>query len=87
MEAATGFNFQVCQIRRELRCDIGEALVTKVTSGFTLDAGQTIIGKICTRGAPEAIPALRSMFADGIPVRRKDFSQSELEGPRMLPSL
>jgi len=38
MEAATGFNFQVCQIRRELRCDIGEALVTKVTSGFTPDA-------------------------------------------------
>ena len=29
---------------------------------------------------------LASMFADGIPVRANDFSQSCEEGPRMLPS-
>ncbi len=31
--------------------------------------------------------ALRSMLAEGMPVRWKDFSQSVVEGPRMLPSM
>ena len=50
-------------------------------------AVHAIIGMICTSGPPAAIPALRSMFAEGMPVRWKDFSQSEVEGPRMLPSM
>ena len=29
----------------------------------------------------------RSMFAEGMPVRWKDFSQSAVDGPRMLPSM
>jgi len=30
---------------------------------------------------------LAIMFADGIPVRAKDFSQSTEDGPRMLPPI
>ena len=45
------------------------------------------IGRICTNGPCEAIAAFRNMFADGMPVRWNDFSQSEVDGPRMLPSI
>lgn len=45
------------------------------------------IGKIWMRGPADAMLALRSMLAEGMPVRWKDFSQSVVEGPRMLPSM
>jgi hypothetical protein len=79
-------NFQVCQILRDRGGDIEGEQVTKVTAkeGY---ASQTIMGKICTSGPPAAMLAFRSMLAEGIPVRWNDFSQSELEGPRMLPSM
>jgi len=40
-------------------------------------------------GAPAATPAsaLRIILAEGIPVRANDFSQSAVDGPRMLPSM
>jgi hypothetical protein len=58
--------------------------VTKVTNESDV---QPSMGWIWIRGPLEAIAALRSMLAEGIPVRWKDFSQSEVEGPRMLPSM
>src|SRR5579862_5830349 len=52
----------------------------------------TAVGRvrICTKfEGREFAPAslLASMLADGTPVRAKDFSQSWVEGPRMLPSI
>ncbi len=35
----------------------------------------------------DAEVSLRSRFTDGIPVRARDFSQSCVEGPRILPSM
>ncbi len=43
--------------------------------------------RICTRPAPKAACALAIMFAEGTPVRTNDFSQSAVEGPRILPSM
>src|SRR5437870_833719 len=46
--------------------------------------------RICTRFDCRAlVPAsfLASMFAEGTPVLAKDFSQSWVDGPRMLPSI
>lgn len=81
-------NYKVCQILGGLRGDIGGAEVTKVTCPHLARAANYIvIGRICTSGPCEAMLALRSMFADGIPVRWNDFSQSEADGPRMLPSM
>jgi hypothetical protein len=46
---------------------------------------------ICTRRAPPeelwAEAAWASMLAEGMPVRAYDFSQSCVEGPRILPSM
>lgn len=41
---------------------------------------------ICTRRGAEFFSFFATKLTDGIPVRAKDFSQSEVEGPRMLPS-
>lgn len=43
-------------------------------------------GRIWTNGNA-LIPLFLSMFADGMPVLMKDFSQSAVDGPRMLPSM
>ena len=48
------------------------------------------IERICTKFAWSRFAAVRffaSMFADGIPVRANDFSQSCYDGPSMLPSM
>src|SRR5271165_5684606 len=42
---------------------------------------------ICTRRGAEAFSFFASRLAEGMPVRAKDFSQSEEEGPRILPSM
>ena len=42
--------------------------------------------RICTRFAA-ARCFLASMLAEGTPVRANDFSQSGVDGPRMLPSM
>ena len=38
-------------------------------------------------GRRDGADALASMLAEGIPVRTNDFSQSAVDGPRMLPSM
>src|SRR5712671_2694245 len=45
--------------------------------------------RICTRLAAARVfaCAFASMLADGTPVRANDRSQSEVDGPRMLPSM
>jgi len=51
---------------------------------------QLVANRICTRpGTDEGRgpAALVTILAEGIPVRTNDFSQSAVEGPRMLPSM
>ena len=43
--------------------------------------------ELLARSWLEESTALAIMFADGIPVRAKDLSQSREDGPRMLPSM
>src|ERR1700689_5110290 len=42
---------------------------------------------ICTRRGAGAVPFFARRFAEGMPVRAKDFSQSAVEGPRIFPSM
>jgi hypothetical protein len=48
--------------------------------------GGSSIGML-VRSWLEESRALPSIFAEGIPVRAKDFSQSREDGPRILPSM